>query len=65
MKIVQVGWSLPKGGEPVEYLVNMTDAQERELESTFKSAYAQGQITEYWMADAIVLPFKIFMKKAR
>lgn len=64
MKLVQVGWSLGGSGDPVEYLVNMTDSQERELEAALKFAYAEGRISEYWLADALILPFKTFMKKA-
>lgn len=63
MKLKQVGWSLPESTESVEYLVNMTDPQERELEAVLKDAYASGKVTEYWVADAIVFPFKMFMKK--
>ena len=64
MKLVQVGWVLGASGDPVEYLVNMTDSQERELEAVLKDAYAHGRVSEYWLADALVLPFKTFMEKA-
>lgn len=62
MKLVQVGWVVGSG-EPVEYLVNMTDSQERELEAGLKDAHARGTVSEYWLADALVLSFKTFMEK--
>jgi len=63
MGLVQVGWVLPDREEPIEKLVNMTDSQEREVESILKEAYAEGQVTEYWLADAVVLPFDNFMRR--
>ena len=62
MKLVQVGWVVG-AGEPVEYLVNMTDSQYSELEAGLKGAYAHGAVSEYWLADALVFPFKTFMEK--
>ena len=63
MKLVQVGWNLPEGAGEAEYLVKLTDTQERDLEAILKAAYQQGKVTDYWLADAIVLPFKTFMEK--
>lgn len=65
MNIIQVGWSTPEGTEPIEYLVNMTSGQQAQLESKLQEAVSKGRITEYWMADAIILPFKTFMRTAR
>lgn len=63
MKLVQVGWNLPDDAGEAEFLVNMTDAQEKELEEILKAAFHQGKVTDYWLADAIVFPFKTFMEK--
>lgn len=63
MKLVQVGWNLPDGAGEAEFLVNMTDVQERELEEILKAAFHYRKITDYWLADAIVFPFKTFMEK--
>jgi len=63
MKLVQVGWNLPEGAGEAEYLVKLTETQERDLEAILKAAYQQGKVTDYWLADAIVLPFKTFMEK--
>jgi hypothetical protein len=62
-KLVQVGWNLPNRGGEAEYLVNLTDAQERELEEILKEAYHQEKVSDYWIADAVIFPFKTFMKK--
>lgn len=62
MKLIQVGWVIG-AGDPVEYLVNMTDSQERELEAVLKEAHAHGRLSTYWLADALVFQFQKFMKK--
>lgn len=60
MELVEVGWVLKGDTEPKEFLVRMSEVQRLEVERALKEAYADGRVKEYWLADAIVLPFRAF-----
>lgn len=65
MSLMQVGWigTNQFDGREQEHLVDMTDAQTREVEQVLKERYKKGEVFSYWINDALPYDFKTFLKK--
>jgi hypothetical protein len=63
MGLFEVGWNVAGKRDSDEYLVELTNVEARKLEEILKARYHSGEISDYWIADAIVFSFPQFEKK--